>query len=892
MSQVTLSIDGNKVSVPSNITVLEAATKLAIHIPTLCYLSDLSPEGSCRVCVVEIKGARSLVTACTYPVSEGLEVSTNTPAVLEARRTVVEMLLANHPQECPTCQRSQTCELQSLAHELGIRNVRFTGEKRKYQLDDSNPFIIRDNSKCVLCGRCVRVCKEVQVCNVLEWTERGFTSKVTPTFDSTMKDSSCVFCGTCVSACPVGALTEKSLFGVGKPDKKVKTTCPFCGVGCNFDLNVKNGKVIGVTSNLEGPVNGRLLCVKGRFGTDYVHSPERLTVPLIKKNGNFVESTWDEALDIIAKKFSTIKNTYGSDALAAVSSARCVNEDNYLMQKFMRAVIGTNNIDHCARTCHSPTVAGLATSFGSGAMTNSINEIPDCKVMFIIGANPSEAHPVIGAKMRQALRKGAKLIVADPRKTEMAQKADIWLRLKPGTDVMLINGLMHIIIRNEWSNQKFIANCTTGFDKVKAVVEKYPPDLVEKITGVPAEQLYKAAKLYATSERSSIFYTLGITEHTCGTDNVMSLANLTMLTGHIGKPSTGVNPLRGQNNVQGSCDMGALPNVYPGYQQVSQPESKKKFEKAWNTILSDKPGLTLPDMFDAANRGDLKAMYIMGEDPVLSDADAHHIRSGLLNLDFLVVQNLFLTETAKLADIILPASSFAEKDGTFTNTERRIQRVRQAIAPIGKSRPDWQIIADLATRMGYSMHYDHPCQIMDEIAKLTPAYTGVNYDRIDATGLQWPVPEAGHPGTPYLHSGGNFTCGLGYFMAVEYEPPAEVPDEEFPFLLTTGRILYHYNVSTHKYSKRLSEHAPEERMMLNPEDAIKLDIKENDLVRISSRRGSVTAKAWLTDAVAPGIVWMSFHFSATPTNEVTNGAYDKVTKTYEYKVCAVQVKKA
>lgn len=537
-------------------------------------------------------------------------------------------------------------------------------------------------------------------------------------------------------------------------------------------------------------------------------------------------------------------------------------------------------------------MAGLATSFGSGAMTNSIGEIADSQTMFVIGANPPEAHPIIGAKMRQALTKGAKLIVADPRKTELAAKADIWLRLRPGTDVALINGLLNIIIDNGWHDAAFVDECTTGFENVAKVVANYPPARVEKITGVPAGLLFEAARLYATSGRAAIFYTLGITEHTCGTDNVMSLANLAMVTGNVGKPSAGVNPLRGQNNVQGACDMGALPNVLPGYQQVKWPDIREKFGKAWGVRLPDKAGLMLPDMFDAAVRGDLKAMFIMGEDPVLSDADAHHVRHGLESLDFLVVQNLFLTETAKLADVILPAASFAEKEGTFTNTERRVQLVRQAIEPIGQSRPDWRIICDLAARMGYPMPYSSPADIMAEIAALTPIYAGISHARLETAGLQWPVPSADHPGTRYLHENGKFACGLGYFQPVEYQPPAEEPDAAYPFLLTTGRILYHYNVSTHRYAKHLTAHRPEERVMIHPADAARLGLSEGDAVAVTSRRGNVRAAAWVTDAVPQSVVWMSFHFPASPTNEVTNGAYDKVTKTYEYKVCAVQLRKA
>ncbi|SDE74219.1 formate dehydrogenase alpha subunit [Sporomusa acidovorans] len=536
-------------------------------------------------------------------------------------------------------------------------------------------------------------------------------------------------------------------------------------------------------------------------------------------------------------------------------------------------------------------MAGLATSFGSGAMTNSINEIPHSKVLFVVGANPTEAHPVIGAKMRQALRNGATLIVADPRKTELAGKSHVWLRLKPGTDIALINGLMHIIIQSGWHDKTFIESCTHGFDQVAETVEKYTPEYVEHITGVPKHLLFAAAKIYGTAERAQIFYTLGITEHVCGTDNVMSLANLTLLTGNIGKPYTGLNPLRGQNNVQGACDMGALPNVYPGYQKVDFPMVQEKFEKAWGVTLSAKVGLMIPDMFDKAISGELKAMYIMGEDPVLTDGDANHVRKALNHLDFLVVQNLFLTETAKLADVVLPGASFAEKDGTFTNTERRIQRVRQAISPIGNSRADWRILTDLSSRMGYLMSYNHPSEIMDEMASLSPIYAGVSFDRLEEAGLQWPVPDKTHPGTPYLHDKGKFTCGIARFKAIDHQPPGEEPDAAYPFLLSTGRILYHYNITTPGYSKTLTDFRSEEQAMIHPEDAKRLKIQDQDSIRVSSRRGQVQTKAWVTDRVPPGVIWMSFHYLATPTNELTSSNADKTTKTYEYKVCAVNVEK-
>ncbi len=532
-------------------------------------------------------------------------------------------------------------------------------------------------------------------------------------------------------------------------------------------------------------------------------------------------------------------------------------------------------------------MAGLATSFGSGAMTNSINEIPNAEVMFVIGSNTTEAHPIIGTKMKQALARGAKLIVADPREIELARDAHIWMRLKPGTDIALINGIMNIIVENGWEDRAFIEERTEGYQELRENLKKFPPEEVSKITGVPVELMAEAARLYTSVERAQIFYTLGITEHVCGTDNVMSLANLAMLTGNIGKESSGVNPLRGQNNVQGACDMGALPNVYPGYQSVTSPEARAKFEEAWGVSLNPNQGSMIPDMFDAAVKKELRAMYIMGEDPVLTDADAKHVRKGLKALDFLVVQNIFMSETAELADVILPGASFAEKDGTFTNTERRVQRVNRAIKPIANAKADWEIICELASRMGYPMAYSSPAEIMLEVASLAPQFAGVTYERLGKKGLQWPVPHAEHPGTKFLHEG-KFTRGKGVFTVIEHQLPDELPDEEYPFLLTTGRKLQHYNIST-RFSAALDEHAPEELAELNPKDARRLGIQDGEKIKVVSRRGEVVTKVWVTKRVPPGVLFMTLHYRESPTNVLTNGAYDKVTKTYEYKVCGVRV---
>jgi formate dehydrogenase alpha subunit len=891
VSNITLTIDGIQTTVPKGTTVLEAARKAGSFVPTLCHDPELSKPGACRLCVVEIKGARNLSASCVTEALEGMVVETASPAVIEARKTILELMLSNHPEDCLLCHQAGDCKLQDYAYFYDVRRGAFTGDSQNYDLEDDNLFIVRNMNKCILCGKCIRACEEKQGRAVINFAYRGFRTKVTTAMDQALADSVCVSCGSCVAVCPTGALTEKSMLGKGRKweVEKVRTTCPFCGVGCNFDLNVRDGKVIGVTSNPDSPVNGPDLCVKGRFGIDYVHSPKRLTRPLIRENGEFVETSWEEALDLVASRLGDIKSKFGSDAIAALSSARCTNEDNYVLQKFIRAVCGTNNVDHCARTCHAPTVAGLAASFGSGAMTNSIEDILHTDLLFVIGANPTEAHPMVGAKMLQAVRKGTKLVVVDPRRIELADKADFFLQIKSGTDIPLMNGLMHIIIKEGLHDRKFVEERTEGFEDLRATVEKYTPGRVSELTGVPENILYEVARLYAKAPNAMICYTLGITEHICGTYNVMSTANMAMLTGHIGRLGSGVSPLRGQNNVQGACDMGALPGDYHGYQKVANPEVRAKFEKAWAVKLDEKPGMMIPAMMDAAVEGRVKAMYIMGEDPVLSDPNANYIKQAMEALDFLVVQEIFMSETAKFADVVLPGASFAEKDGTFTNAERRVQRVRKAIEPIADSRPDWQIVCELARRMGFPMDYGWPGDIWDEIAALSPLFTGINYDRMDAAGMQWPCPAADHPGTRILHTE-TFTRGLGLLKGIEHIPPAELPDEEYPFLLSTGRILSHYNVTT-RQSPALSAYVPGEAAMVHPMDAANLGVANGDRLRVTSRRGSVTTGIRITDRVQPGMIWMSLHHASTPTNELTVHAFDPISQTGEYKIAAVRLER-
>ena len=672
--------------------------------------------------------------------------------------------------------------------------------------------------------------------------------------------------------------------------KNVLTICPYCGTGCNLYLKVDDGRIVGVMPAVNRIANQGHLCVKGWNAWEFINHPDRLKTPLIKIDGKFKETNWETALENITLNLEKIKNKYGSDSLGVWGSARCTNEANYLAQKFARAVLGTNNIDHCARTCHSPTVAGLIKSFGSGAMTNSYDEIPYAKGIFAIGSNASEAHPIIWWRVRTAKDNGAKIIVADPRKTAMAEIADIYLQHYPGTDIPLLNSMMYVIIEEELHDKNFISQCTEGFDELKSAVREYKPDNVEKITGVKSDLIIKAARLYASLKPVSNLYTLGITEHTVGTDNVMSVANLAMLTGNIGIESSGVNPLRGQNNVQGACDMGALPNMYSGYQKVDDDGVRKKFEKAWKAKMPASPGLTISDMIIQARAGKVKSLYIIGEDPMMSDPNASHVKEALEKLDFLVVQEIFMNKTAELADVVLPGASFAEKNGTFTNSERRVQRVRKAIEPLADSCPDWRIICRVSERLGYPMNYRDTDEVMDEIASLTPSYAGISFERIEKEGLQWPCPDKEHPGTKYLYEDGKFSRGKGAFKAIKHRPPAEEQDEEYPFILTTGRMLFHYNVGTMtRRTHVLSREYPDNFVEINPDDAKRLGIVKNADCKVSTRRGQIIVRAEVNERIKEGVIWIPFHFTETPANVLTNDAFCPISRIGEYKACAAKV---
>lgn len=932
MTEVT--INGEIIEVAENSTILDAARSAGIEIPTLCHFQGLTSPGSCRLCMVEVTGWSDPVAACAYPVSEGLVIDTESDTLTRHRRNILQLQLEQMPDGA-----AADTEFGRWIDHYQVKLPESTHVETRFTPDaDPNPFIRVDMNQCILCTRCVRACDEIQGRDVWGVGDKGFESRIIAGADTTMLDARCESCGLCAAVCPTDALVDRHALESLPPDKLVRTTCAYCGVGCQFDLNVSDERVTRVTSTQEAPVNGHALCVKGRYGWDFVHHADRLTQPRVRRyllddpasrsrlgadardnaqRGEWVDVDWDTALDIVADRLSAIRNESGSDALGVFSSAKCSNEENYLMQKLARQVFGTHNVDHCARLCHSSTVAGLAMAFGSGAMSNSMDDIAQhSQAAFIIGSNTTEQHPVFGAMIRQAVKqRGLKLVVADPRKIDITEFAVLHLQQRPGTDVALLNGLMKLILDNNWHDADYIDSRCEGFDEFAETVSKYDTQSVSEITGVPVDQLREAAEILATTRPMSVIWSMGITQHTTGVINVLSLANLQMLLGNMGVPGGGVNPLRGQNNVQGACDLGGLPNVFPAYQAVSDAGCRQKFSDAWalessgcdaSTSLieqwSERPGLTITEMVDEFGTGQLRGLYILGENPVLTDPDSNHVRACLESAEFLVLQEIFPSETSHYADVLLPGVTFAERTGTFTNTERRVQVFREAIPATGNARPDWQIVSDIARRIlarqqrqpvGPQAAWDYktPSEIMDEIAAVAPSYAGISYERLErGERLQWPVKNATSPGTPILHVG-KFVRGLGRFHAVDHLPPDELPDDDFPLLLTTGRVLYHWHGGEMtRRSQILSELCPEPIVEVSHEDAARLEVAAGELVQLESRRGTMTATATITERVPAGIVFANFHFpGGQNANVLTNAALDPTAKIPEYKVCAVRL---
>lgn len=893
---VTLSIDNQEVTVPKGTTILEAAKALGVEIPTLCHLKELAPDGSCRMCVVEVEGGRrgGLTTACTAHCQEDMVVSTHSEKVADSRRFILDLLLSNHKLECFSCGKNGDCQLQQYALDYGIDATSFTEGKRMpcHQEDTSNPFFSYDPEKCIMCRRCARVCQLRQGRDVLSIANRGFETKMMPSYGQAFDQSICESCGNCVSSCPTGALTAKDTKKYRKWEtQKIPTTCPHCGTGCQMNLLVKNNRLVGVEP-IDGPANKNLLCVKGKFASyKFVGSGDRLTEPLIKRNGIFEPASWEEALTLVSSKFNEIKAENGPDALAGFSCSRATNEDNYVFQKMVRAAFGTNNVDNCARVCHSASVHGLAQTLGSGAMTNPIADITeDVDMILLVGSNPEEAHPVIGTQIRQAIQRGTQVVVVDPRKINLVKDSALHLQVQAGTNVAFANGMMHVILKEGLADRHFIEERTEGFLDLEKMVADYTPEKVAEICHIHPEDLIQAARMYAKAEKAPIIYCLGVTEHSTGTEGVMSMSNLAMLVGKVGKPGCGVNPLRGQNNVQGACDMGCMPYDFPGYQKVNNPEVIDKFEKAWHVPLNRNTGLTSTKVLPAATTGNVKGLYIFGEDPIVTDPDTGHVRQALESLDFLVVQELFMTETAAYADVVLPGISYAEKDGTFTNTERRVQRVRKAVEPRGQAREDYEIFCEVMTRMGYPCAYESAKEIMKEISAVTPSFGGINYERLEKESLQWPCRSLTDPGTPIMHVG-SFARGKGLFKAIPYKQAQELPDEEYPYLMSTGRMLYHYNTRAMTgRTEGINQIANHSYIEINAVDAQALGIQEGDKVEVHSRRGKIETYAAVGNRVFPQEVFMTFHFPDGNVNEITNAVFDDIATIPEYKVCAVAIK--
>ena len=899
---VTLRIDGQSVAVPQGTSVMAAAAMLGTKIPKLCATDSLEAFGSCRLCLVEIDGRRGTPASCTTPAEDGMVVSTQSPRLANLRRGVMELYISDHPLDCLTCSANGDCELQDMAGSVGLRHVRYGMDGLNHLAapkDESNPYFTFEASKCIVCSRCVRACDEVQGTFALTITGRGFDSKVAagPT---DFFGSECVSCGACVQACPTATLTEKSVIAKGQPEHSVVTTCAYCGVGCAFKAEMQGTDLVRMVPYKDGRANEGHSCVKGRFAWGYATHKDRITKPMIRAaiTDPWQEVSWEEAIAHAAGEFRRLQATHGRDSIGGITSSRCTNEETFLVQKLVRAGFGNNNVDTCARVCHSPTGYGLMTTLGTSAGTQDFASVTEADVIMVIGANPTDGHPVFASRMKRRLRSGAKLIVVDPRRIDLVRSPHVeaahHLALLPGTNVAVLNALSHVVVTEGLVATDYVRErCdAAAFDSwARFIAEpRNSPETTAPLTGVEPSELRQAARLYATGGAAAIYYGLGVTEHSQGSTTVMAMANLAMATGNIGKPGTGLNPLRGQNNVQGSCDMGSFPHEFPGYRHVSDDGVRQAFEALWNAPLSGEPGRRIPNMLDDAVEGSFKGLYIQGEDIAQSDPDTQHVTAGLRAMECIVIQDLFLNETAKYAHVFLPGSSFLEKDGTFTNAERRISRVRKVMPPLA-GLADWEATMALSNALGFPMRYNHPSEIMDEIAVSTPSFKGISYDKIDALGsLQWPCNDAAPAGTPTMHVG-RFVRGLGRFMITEFIATEERTGVLFPLLLTTGRILSQYNVGAQTRRTENSRWHEEDVLEIHAFDAEQRGVVEGDLVCLASRSGDVSLRARISERMQPGVVYTTFHHPKTGANVITTDYSDWATNCPEYKVTAVQVRK-
>jgi formate dehydrogenase major subunit len=896
---VDVEVDGRSVCVPEGTSVMRAAALAGIDIPKLCATDSLEAFGSCRLCLVEVEGGRGTPASCTTPVAAGMRVRTQSAKLEKLRRGVMELYISDHPLDCLTCPANGDCELQDMAGVVGLREVRygFDGENHlDAPKDTSNPYFDFDDSKCIVCSRCVRACDEVQGTFALTISGRGFDSRVSASAGVSFMESECVSCGACVQACPTATLQERSVVDLGMPTRTVLTTCAYCGVGCSFKAELRGDQVVRMVPYKDGGANEGHSCVKGRFAFGYASHPDRVTRPMVrdKISDPWREVEWDEAIGHVAARMTDIRARHGVGAIGGITSSRCTNEEVYVVQKLVRAAFGNNNVDTCARVCHSPTGYGLKQTFGTSAGTQDFKSVEQADVIVVIGANPTDGHPVFASRMKRRLREGAKLVVIDPRRIDLVRSPHVeathHLQLAPGTNVAIINALAHVVVTEGLADGAFVSERCEDFEAWSQFIAQpeNSPETLEEITGVSAADVRAAARLYAGARNAAIYYGLGVTEHSQGSTMVMGMANLAMATGNIGRDGVGVNPLRGQNNVQGSCDMGSFPHELPGYRHVSDDAVRHVFETLWGRTLLAEPGLRIPNMFDAALDGTFLGLYIQGEDLAQSDPNTAHVTAALAAMELVVVQDLFLNETAKYAHVFLPGTSFLEKDGTFTNAERRINRVRPVMAPkTGKH--EWQIACEIAQAMGYPMSYQQSSEIMDEVALTTPTFAGVSFGLLDEVGsVQWPCNEQAPTGTTIMHANG-FTRGKGRFMETAYVATAERSTRKYPLILTTGRILSQYNVGSQtRRTANIAWHS-EDVLEIHPHDAEVRGIREGDEVTLTSRVGQTRLPAQVNDRMPVGVVYTTFHYPVTGANVVTTEHSDWATNCPEYKVTAVQV---